>query len=785
MNAMIHQTPAVQAKNWRFNPLTNLQPATLSRHLDAFEAGHLREAALIWEALEQRDDLLRTVISKRKKSVARHGWTVLPLPNLTGAEKSRAQEHAAALEHFYSHLECEHAVDTAERGGFKLLARQMMDAVGKRFAVHEIIWRDAEGSADIGGTATTAGGTHRNFVEAKFRFVPLPFFENTTGRLRFLEQDFAQEGRELEPGAWMVTVGDGLMVASSTAWMFKHLSLDDWLRCSSRNGIPALRGISAAARGSAEWTALEESLAGVLEGQSIIHSSSDSVEVLDLMAGGNIPFPQLVERIDRMLAALWRGADLSTISRDRGYGASLQEKETCALEEDDAEMLTETLNRYVDEWVIRHVFGAEEKPLAHVQVLVTPRECTSGDLQVDEFLLRHGAPLSLQEAMNRYGRALPKPGEPVLLAGTSKASLPESSQNLGMAEEMENQGLGCGPTVSFRGCSPSTLTPNLTLNPPNVSEEEPTRAPGLALENQFTLLQDDWLQLSPYGDFPHARGLQRVDRAAAQAMVAQFSSFRGRLGRLFGGVPFFVGHPDLPGAGEMADRKAYGWITEVEAREDGLYGRVKWSDAGLELLRNAHYKFYSPYWEAREIGSEKGRRVYQPVALLSVGLTNQPNIPVRPLANDTGSGESCADWQSAPHEALCSADNPVCESAGSGDFQSAQIPGPCGADCQSAQLTGSQTTAPQPTQEPAEPNASALCLGASVAPPRLANRLPMHTVSCTEGLARRKAELVRLPNRRDRIQECVLSKMRLGLSYDQAWEHVKREHAGWFQEGAQ
>ena len=61
-----------------------------------------------------------------------------------------------------------------------------------------------------------------------------------------------------------------------------------------------------------------------------------------------------------------------------------------------------------------------------------------------------------------------------------------------------------------------------------------------------------------------------------------------------------------------------------------------------------------------------------------------------------------------------------------------------------------------------------------------ANRVPMHTVSCTEGLRLRKSEMVRLHNRRDRIQECVLSKMRLGLSYDEAWQHVKREHAGWF-----
>ena len=150
--------------------------------LDSFEAGHLREAVAVWDALEQRDDLLRGVISKRKKSVARHGWTVLPKAGLPESQAAEARAHVSALQFFYQHLECEHAVDTAEKGGFKLLARQMMDAVGKRFAVHEIVWQRAGEGSSGGQVHRTAGVTHQDFVTAKFRFVPLGFFENTTGR---------------------------------------------------------------------------------------------------------------------------------------------------------------------------------------------------------------------------------------------------------------------------------------------------------------------------------------------------------------------------------------------------------------------------------------------------------------------------------------------------------------------------------------------------------------------------------------------------------------------------
>jgi hypothetical protein len=36
------------------------------------------------------------------------------------------------------------------------------------------------------------------------------------------------------------------------------------------------------------------------------------------------------------------------------------------------------------------------------------------------------------------------------------------------------------------------------------------------------------------------------------------------------------------------------------------------STAGSELLENAHYKFLSPYWEAAEIGFDKGRKNFRP-----------------------------------------------------------------------------------------------------------------------------------------------------------------------------
>ncbi|WP_309398536.1 phage protease [Cerasicoccus maritimus] len=160
-----------------------------------------------------------------------------------------------------------------------------------------------------------------------------------------------------------------------------------------------------------------------------------------------------------------------------------------------------------------------------------------------------------------------------------------------------------------------------------------------------------WLRLAEYGDWPHSQGLQRFNRSSAEQLVRHFKSLRGRLARKFGGLPVYIGHPDdehFAGQSGHADTRAYAWIEALDARPDGLYVLPRWSDAGQNLLRNAFYKFLSPRWAMKPLGDG----VFEPVRLISVGLTNQPNIPGDAIANEaTGDDASPspqvnadADW---------------------------------------------------------------------------------------------------------------------------------------------
>lgn len=149
-----------------------------------------------------------------------------------------------------------------------------------------------------------------------------------------------------------------------------------------------------------------------------------------------------------------------------------------------------------------------------------------------------------------------------------------------------------------------------------------------------------WLQLSPFGDFPHPRGIQRIDRAAADALVEDLTRQSIVEGRSWRGVPFFVGHPDVPElAHEYPNKTPYGWIKALEPRTDGIYGRVEWTEVGQKLIDAKAFKSLSPFWMAEEI-TENGLRILRPVSLKSVGFTDRPNLPVKGFSAANSNYES-------------------------------------------------------------------------------------------------------------------------------------------------
>lgn len=378
----------------RFDPLKNFTAAKLASAMDAFRSGHLRELARIIDAQEERDDVLACVIPKAKAAVCRHGWDVVIGETQDEAEENLADEQKKVLRRFYNNLRVTSALDQDELGGVSLLLRQMMEAKGRRYSVHNIQWRPM---VDGGYTAT-------------MWHTPLWFFENTTGRMRFIDKPYGFTGVEMEPQNWLVTKGQGVGIACAIAWLFKHhFALHDWAIYSKRHGLPGVEGVTDAQPGSADWKLMVQAVNDAAAEFKWVRNRTNEIKTIDFSAQGELPFPALVERMDRALSALWRGADLSTISSGKGdgTGASLQGDEADMLEQDDAQWLSETIQLKVDRVVLDNVFGPDVPTLAYFKVLGSDRQNVEQDIKVDEFLAKHGHPISQQQAAERYSRPLP------------------------------------------------------------------------------------------------------------------------------------------------------------------------------------------------------------------------------------------------------------------------------------------------------------------------------------------------------------------------------------------
>lgn len=396
------------AKQTRTNPLRYLTPATLVAALDNFETGWLRSAALLWETLEKRVPVICNAAGKRRRSVSRRPWEVI-----TTEESPAATDQKEFIESLFYNLKARDAVRADVKGGVSLLIKQMMGAIFHRYALHELVW-------------SSKGGQ----LKVECVFVPLWFFEETTGALRYTGPLYSGTGKPLEPGEWMVTSGDGIMEAISTAYIFWKLSLEDAMNHSERFGSPGVMGRTRAAKGSDEGNAMEEAVAafgtdyeGVIYGDD--GSVANPISLIESSRTGDGPFDSRIEHMEKTIVALCRGADLGTLSSKDATGASLQGEESDILEQDDCELISETLQEQVVLFALRWKYGASVEPLVKIQITPSATADVAEERATDEFLIKHGVEIAKGDLAERYGRTQKEETEEK--AGTAPEAPAENS----------------------------------------------------------------------------------------------------------------------------------------------------------------------------------------------------------------------------------------------------------------------------------------------------------------------------------------------------------------------
>lgn len=125
----------------------------------------------------------------------------------------------------------------------------------------------------------------------------------------------------------------------------------------------------------------------------------------------------------------------------------------------------------------------------------------------------------------------------------------------------------------------------------------------------------EWVHLVPAGTFTGADGRGPFELKEPQKVIA------ASLASVAGGVlPIDYDHAIDLAAPNGGKAPAAAWIEELQSRDDGIWGRAKWTPAGAAAVEAGEYRFLSPAIASTKKG---GGTV---LAVLRAALTNNPNL---------------------------------------------------------------------------------------------------------------------------------------------------------------
>ena len=80
-----------------------------------------------------------------------------------------------------------------------------------------------------------------------------------------------------------------------------------------------------------------------------------------------------------------------------------------------------------------------------------------------------------------------------------------------------------------------------------------------------------------------------------------------------------------------SSKPAAGWITELQSRSDGIWGRVRWTRKAAAAIGEREYRYLSPLFRIDRTG--------EVLRIDRAGLTNTPNLVLQAVANQQQGGK--------------------------------------------------------------------------------------------------------------------------------------------------
>ena len=400
-----------------------LNPIRLAAILRSAEIGTAESYLDLAEEMEERDLHYLAVLGVRKRQVSQLTVTVEPAD-----ETAEAMRDAELVEEWLEGTEIEDEIF------------DMLDAVGKGYSVHEIIWDMSE----------------RQWMPMKLKYqLPRWFtYDRITGADLKLRDPGGPEGWvDLAPAKFIVhrhaaksgiPIRGGIARAVAWGWMFKNYSLRDWVRFFEGWGMPMRIGKYDRSATEQEKEILLRAVRDIAGDAAAIIPDTMSFELLGSSRGQGSPVPNadmyhmLLQYIDSLISKVILGQTLTTEPGESGSYSLGQVHDAVRhdIERSDARQLAATLNRDL----VLPLVALNHGPKTMYPKIVIGREEQSDPAMLAEAvakLVPLGLEVSQMEMRGKLGLSEPEPGEDILEPAmlTAMEGMQEMGNDNGMGED--------------------------------------------------------------------------------------------------------------------------------------------------------------------------------------------------------------------------------------------------------------------------------------------------------------------------------------------------------------
>lgn len=434
-NKPILEEVAVQTVRDRYGsyPSQGLTPQRLATIFKEADQGDIGRQAELFEEMEEKDLHLGGVMQTRKLAVTGLEWDILP-----ASDSAEDKKIAAAAIEMVEYME-----------NFEDTLLDMMDAVGKGFAVQELMWEMSEGQVWIKQTEWVHQRRFTfNSASAVLKLPKLLTDASPSYGEDLLPNKFILHKYKARSGA---TARGGILRPSAYMYLFKNYDIKDWVIFNELFSVPMRIGKYKPEAGTAEKDALKKAVFNLGVDAAAVISDNTIIELLESKLRGDTgTFTALAEYCDKAMSKGVLGhtgsAD-STAGRLGGENASEAVRQD--LVESDSKAIEKTVKmQLLAPWVLFNYGTGKGIPIFKLHY--EAQEDLEKAAKVYGILVKDAGFEGIPESHihDRFSIPVPVKGEKTLKPAQAQSQGPKPLQNTTSANKMTlmvNTGLDGDP----------------------------------------------------------------------------------------------------------------------------------------------------------------------------------------------------------------------------------------------------------------------------------------------------------------------------------------------------